>query len=55
MPDPPSPVPRDPDEQAVPQKWWGGCCGCLIFLVSAAATVTLAAIVVKAVVRFLST
>jgi len=55
VPDSPSPVLLDPDEPAVPPKWWGGCCGCFLFLVSAAVTIAIAVIATKVLARFLGT
>ena len=53
MAQPPSPDPIiiDPDEPSVPPRWWGGCCGCLLFLLSAALTVTVLFAIVRAVIR----
>ena len=47
----PPPVFADPDEAEVPPKWWGCCCGCSLFLLSAAVTVSLCVLLVWVVVE----
>ena len=54
QPPSPDPVAIVPDEPAVEPRWWGGCCGCLLFLLSAALTVTALVAAVWAVVRLWS-
>lgn len=53
MPEQPLPPPiiADPEADAVPPKWWGGCVGCLLVLLSAAGTVTGGVLLVRAVMR----
>jgi hypothetical protein len=46
----PAPVLIDPDQDNEPPKWWGCCCGCLLFLVSATLTVALFVVLVRAII-----